>query len=90
MGKWRNLEGEQAEIATDYLSQTQSHAVTDTETDSHTHSDTAESSRLDCDMPIPVCAGFHQTCYSRFTDKQRADRVIARMKKRQQFAVCGK
>ena len=78
--KWRNLEGEQAEIARDDISK---NAVSVTDTDSHTdsdchsHSDTAESdivSLLDGDIPIPVCAGFHQTCYSRFTDKQRADR----------------
>ena len=92
VAKWRDLEGEQADIARDYISK---NAVTDstpaTGSDSHRHSDTTES-LLDCDKPIPICAGFHQTCYSRFTDKQRADRVIARMKKREQFAAacCGK
>jgi hypothetical protein len=73
--KWKDLEGDQSEIARNYIADK-----------------TAEFGCYDveltmCEIPIPVCAGFHQICYSRFTDKQRVDRVNISMQKKVQLAA---
>ena len=75
VNKWKDLEGDQSEIARNYIAD-----------------NTAEFGcyHVDltvCGIPIPVCAGFHQICYSRFTDKQRVERVNNSMQKKVQLAV---
>ena len=67
--QWKSLDGVQAEIAKRFIDKHPECA----EFNSHDSSNT---------LPIPWNGGFHQTCYSRFTDSQRVQRVIKNVQKK--------
>ena len=76
---WQNLEGDQAEIARNFV---KNHADEFDEFGEHGNSTVTILA-----IAIPQDAAFHQVCYSRFTDKQRVSRVQSSMKKREENAA---
>lgn len=72
--QWQHLEGDQAEIAKDFVNK---HAA-----EFNRHGVNIASA-----MAIPCDAGFHRICYSRFTDKQHILRVTQRMTKSREMVA---
>ena len=65
--KWKSLDGDQAEVANKFIDK---------------HAEFNIDNVVDANaIPIPLHGGYHQMCYTRFTDSQRVGRVIKSMQK---------
>lgn len=75
--KWKSLDGDQAEIASKFIDK---------------HAEFNIDNIVDANaIPIPLHGGYHQMCYTRFTDSQRVGRVIKNMQKlasKGRFKLC--